>query len=95
MTAAVGVEGNRRLTAALGAVLLVLLAVEGGTIPFLSQLEVVHVIVGLILLPIVLSWRDLGGNKGIPRPTYLDVKDGMSRREAKLGFPMIALGTLL
>lgn len=49
-----GVEGNRRLTAALGAVLLVLLAVEGGTIPFLGQLEVVHVIVGLVLIPIVL-----------------------------------------
>ena len=49
-----GVEGNRRLTAALGAVLLVLLAIEGGTIPFLGQLEVVHVIVGLVLIPIVL-----------------------------------------
>ena len=34
--------------------LLVLLAVEGGTIPFLGQLEVVHVVVGLVLIPIVL-----------------------------------------
>ena len=33
---------------------LVLLAVEGGTIPFLSSLEVVHVVVGLVLIPIVL-----------------------------------------
>lgn len=49
-----GVEGNRRLTATLGAVLLVLLAIEGGTIPFLGQLEVVHVVVGLVLIPIVL-----------------------------------------
>lgn len=49
-----GVEGNRRLTAALGAVLLVLLAIEGGTIPFLGQLEAVHVVVGLVLIPIVL-----------------------------------------
>jgi hypothetical protein len=49
-----GVEGNRRLTAALGVVLLVLLAIEGGTIPFLGQLEVVHVVVGLVLIPIVL-----------------------------------------
>ncbi len=48
-----GVEGNRRLTATLGVVLLVLLAVEGGTIPFLGQLEAVHVIVGLVLIPIV------------------------------------------
>ncbi len=47
-------EGNRRLTAALGAVLLVLFAIEGGTIPFLGQLEVVHVVVGLVLIPIVL-----------------------------------------
>lgn len=51
---ATGVEGNRRLTAALGALLLVLLAVEGGTVPFLGQLEVVHVIVGLVLIPAVL-----------------------------------------
>ena len=50
---ATGVEGNRRLTAALGSLLLLLLAVEGGTIPFLSQLEVVHVIVGLVLIPVV------------------------------------------
>ena len=49
-----GVEGNRRLTATLGVVLLVLLAIEGGTIPFLSGLEPVHVIVGLILIPVVL-----------------------------------------
>ena len=49
-----GVEGNRRLTAALGVVLLVLLAVEGGTIPFLGPLEPVHVVVGLVLIPVVL-----------------------------------------
>jgi hypothetical protein len=44
---------------------------------------------------LVLSWRDLGGKTGIPRPSYQDVLDGMPRREAKLGFPLIALGTLL
>jgi hypothetical protein len=54
MTTETGVEGNRRLTAALGAVLLVLLAVEGGTLPFLSSLEVVHVVVGLVLIPVVM-----------------------------------------
>ena len=37
VTSATGVEGNRCSTAALGAVLLVLLAVEGGTIPLLSS----------------------------------------------------------
>ena len=34
--------------------LLVLLAIEGGTIPFLGPLEPVHVVVGLVLIPIVL-----------------------------------------
>jgi hypothetical protein len=44
---------------ALGAVLLVLLAVEGGTIPFLGQLEVVHVVVGpwrAIVYPLLPAW---------------------------------------
>jgi hypothetical protein len=49
-----GVEGNRRLTTMLGGLLLLLLAIEGGTIPDLSQLEVVHVVVGLVLIPAVL-----------------------------------------
>ena len=47
------VEGNRRLTTMLGGLLLLLLAIEGGTIPDLGQLEVVHVVVGLVLIPVV------------------------------------------
>lgn len=45
-----GVAGNGRLTAALAAVLLVLLAAEGATIPWVGQLRVEHILIGLLLL---------------------------------------------
>ena len=45
-----GVAGNGRLTAALGALLLVLLAAEGATIPFLGQLREEHILIGMLLL---------------------------------------------
>jgi hypothetical protein len=46
-----GSEGNARLTATTGLVLLALLAVEGVTILDLRQLLSVHVFVGLLLIP--------------------------------------------
>ena len=45
-----GVAGNGRLTAALGALLLVLLAVEGATIPFIGPLREGHILIGMFLL---------------------------------------------
>lgn len=45
-----GVAGNGRLTAALGAVLLVLLAAEGATIPLIGQLRLEHMLIGMALL---------------------------------------------
>jgi hypothetical protein len=45
-----GVAGNGRLTAALGALLLVLLAAEGVTIPFIGQLREAHILIGMLLL---------------------------------------------
>jgi hypothetical protein len=45
-----GVAGNGRLTAALGALLLVLLAAEGATIPFIGQLREAHILIGMLLL---------------------------------------------
>lgn len=45
-----GVAGNGRLTAALGALLLVLLAAEGTTIPFIGQLRKEHILIGMLLL---------------------------------------------
>lgn len=58
-----GVEANGRLTAMLGVLLLVLLAVEGATLLRLSSLLTLHVVIGMVLVPVVLlkigstSWR--------------------------------------
>jgi len=46
-----GSEGNRRLTGATAAVLLVLLAVEGVTLLAIRQLVSAHVFIGMLLLP--------------------------------------------
>ncbi len=48
-----GADGNERLTAATGLVLLVLLAVEGATLLSLRSLLSVHVFVGMLLIPVV------------------------------------------
>ncbi len=48
-----GVEGNHRLTAATGAVIFVLLAVEGVTVPSVRGLLSIHVFVGALLVPVV------------------------------------------
>jgi len=45
-----GAAGNARLTAVTAAVLIVLLAVEGATIPWIRPLLTVHVFVGMLLL---------------------------------------------
>jgi hypothetical protein len=56
-----GAVGNARLTALSGAVLLVLLAVEGATIPFLGALLSVHIFVGMLLLgPVALKLASTG-----------------------------------
>lgn len=58
-----GNEGNARLTALTAAVLLVLLAGEGATVPFVRQLMTWHVFLGLLLVPPVVvklgsvAWR--------------------------------------
>jgi len=58
-----GAEGNARLTAVTAAVLLVLLAAEGATIPFVHQQLTLHMALGLALIPPVLlklgttGWR--------------------------------------
>ena len=58
-----GVKGNQRLTATSALVLLVLLAAEGATIPFVRQQLTLHIFLGLLLVPPVLlkllstGWR--------------------------------------
>jgi hypothetical protein len=49
-----GVAGNARLTGGVAAALLVLLAAEGATIPFIGQLLGPHVFIGMLLIPPVL-----------------------------------------
>ena len=49
-----GVPGNARLTGAIAVALLVLLAAEGATIPFIGQLLGPHIFIGLLLIPPVL-----------------------------------------
>ena len=46
-----GPEGNRRLTATTGAVLLVLLAAEGATLIAIRPLLSVHIFLGVLLIP--------------------------------------------
>jgi hypothetical protein len=59
----VSAEGNARLTAATAFALLVLLAAEGVTIPFIGRLTVLHMFLGMLLVPVVLlklastAWR--------------------------------------
>jgi hypothetical protein len=48
-----GVEGNARMTAMLGAVLLIALAVEGVTLIDVRQLFTLHVFIGLFVIPVV------------------------------------------
>jgi hypothetical protein len=56
-----GATGNERLTAIVGAVLIVLLAIEGATIPFLRGLLTVHIFVGMLLLgPVALKLGSTG-----------------------------------
>ena len=49
-----GVAGNARLTGGAAALLLVLLAAEGATIPFIGRLVGPHIFIGVLLIPPVL-----------------------------------------
>lgn len=56
-----GARGNGLLTSLVAATLLVLLAVEGATIPLITQLLSVHVFVGMLLLgPVALKLASAG-----------------------------------
>ena len=56
-----GVKGNQRLTATSALVLLVLLAAEGATIPFVRQQLTLHIFLGLVLVPpVVLKLASTG-----------------------------------
>ncbi len=46
-----GVAGNSRLTGGMAVILLVLLAAEGATIPFIGSLLKPHILIGMLLIP--------------------------------------------
>ncbi len=49
-----GVKGNARLTGAVAAALLILLAAEGATIPLIGSLLGPHIFIGMLLIPPVI-----------------------------------------
>jgi hypothetical protein len=56
-----GALGNLRLTAIVGAVLILLLAAEGATIPWIGSLLTVHIFLGMLLLgPVALKLVSTG-----------------------------------
>jgi hypothetical protein len=56
-----GARGNARLTSLVGGVLLVGLAIEGATIPWIQRFLSVHIFVGMLLLgPVVLKLGSTG-----------------------------------
>jgi hypothetical protein len=92
-----GAESNERLTASGGAILIVLLAVEGVTIVFIGQLITVHLFLGMVLLgPIALKMATTGyrffsyyGG----RPVYR--RKGPPPMPLRLLAPLVVASTLL
>lgn len=92
-----GVDRNERLTAATGAVLIVLLAALGVTILSIGQLVWWHVLLGMLLIPPVLlklgttGWRFLRYYSGSPE--Y--VRRGPPITPLRLLAPLVVLTTLV
>jgi hypothetical protein len=91
-----GPDANERLTAASGAVLFVLLAVEGVTILFIRPLLSTHVFVGMLLIPPVAlklastGWRFLRYYRG----ARAYVEKGPPLLPLRLLAPLVVLSTL-
>ncbi|MDA8070960.1 MAG: DedA family protein [Actinomycetota bacterium] len=92
-----GVAANERLTAAAGAVLFVLIFVEGLTLVRIGSMMAMHVIVGLILVPPVLvklastGWRF--ARYYTDHPEYL--RKGPPRRLLRALAPVLVLSTVV
>lgn len=92
-----GVAGNGRLTAALGALLLVLLGVEGATIPFIGQLREAHILIGMLLLgPVAAKLASTGyrvSRYHLGAPTY--VQKGPPKIALRLLAPGVVFTTVV
>jgi hypothetical protein len=92
-TATDGVAANARLTAAVAAALLVLLAAEGATIPFIGQLLGPHIFIGLLLIPPVLL--KLGSTGYRFARYYTHAEPYVRRGPPPLGLRLLAPGVIL
>jgi hypothetical protein len=88
-----GVLGNARLTAALAAALLVLLAAEGATIPFIGSLLGPHIFVGMLLIPPVLL--KLGSTGYRFARYYIGDEDYVRKGPPPLALRLLAPGVVL
>jgi hypothetical protein len=88
-----GVEGNARLTGAVAAALLVLLAAEGVTIPLIGPLVGPHVFIGMLLIPPVLLKM---GSTGYRFARYYTGGDAYVRKgPPPLALRLLAPGVIL
>jgi hypothetical protein len=91
-----GVAGNSRLTGGVAVILLVLLAAEGATIPFIGSLLKPHILIGMLLIgPVALKlgstgYRFLRYYSG--KPTY--VRKGPPPLILRLLAPGVVLSTV-
>jgi len=92
-----GASANERLTAGAAAVLFVLLALEGATLPRIGSFIALHVIIGLVLVPPVLvklgstSWRFMRYYTG--RADY--VAKGPPQRLLRVLAPFLVVTTVV
>jgi hypothetical protein len=91
-----GVAGNARLTGGTAAILLVLLALEGATIPFIGSLRGPHIFIGMALIgPVGLKLASTGyrfGRYYTASPTYR--RKGPPSLAMRLLAPGVVLTTL-
>jgi hypothetical protein len=91
-----GVEGNSRLTGGAAAILLVLLALEGATIPLIGQLLGPHIFIGMLLVvPVALKLASTGyrfARYYTGDPTY--VRKGPPPTVLRLLGPLVVLTSL-
>jgi hypothetical protein len=88
-----GVTANARLTGAVAAALLVLLAAEGATIPFIGQLLGPHIFIGILLIPPVLL--KLGSTGYRFARYYTHAEPYVRRGPPPLGMRLLAPGVVL
>lgn len=88
-----GVAGNARLTGAVAAALLVLLAAEGMTIPFIGQLLGPHIFIGMLLIPPVML--KLGSTGYRFARYYSGNPPYLSKGPPPLGLRLLAPGVVL